>query len=359
MQGEGGRVEKSARLGASTPTPNPSPPPTGGEPIGLSLWVVTDGRAGIENQALGLAEAVARLTLAEITIKRIRWRPAIRRLPTRLNPFPRLSLQPGSDRIAPPWPDLWIANGRASIPLSIAVRRWSRGHTFVVQLQDPLRAPRLFDLVIPPRHDKLEGENVFPITGTPHRVTPERLAAELDRFRPQLDALPHPRVAILIGGRSKAFDISEATATRLGGEIGAAVEQAGGSVMVTFSRRTPPAAERLMRAALEHLPGVIWSGEGDNPYFAFLAAADHILVTEDSANMPAEAAATGAPVHLLKVDGAQARKRRFHAELNERGIARRFSGALEDWYYPPVRETERAAAEVLRRLNLVEENEAD
>ena len=53
------------------------------------IWVVSDGRAGIENQALGLAEAIQRLTLedaapAEITIKRIRWRPAFDRLPSAL-----------------------------------------------------------------------------------------------------------------------------------------------------------------------------------------------------------------------------------------------------------------------------------
>lgn len=325
----------------------------------LSLWVVTDGRAGIENQALGLAEAVARLTPADITIKRVRWRGWMRRLPSRLNPLPLASLAPGSDRIAPPWPDLWIANGRASIPLSIAVRRWSRARTFVVQLQDPLRSPRLFDLVIPPRHDRLEGANVFPITGTPHRVTPERLTAEYERFRPQLEALPRPRVAVLIGGRSKAFDISAATAARLANEIAAAVETAGGSVMVSFSRRTPPAAERILRAALERLPGVIWSGEGPNPYFAFLAAADHILVTEDSANMPAEAAASGAPVHLLKVDGAQARKQRFHAELAERGIARPFTGDLDGWVYETLHETERAAVAVLRAMAIAPGNSVD
>jgi mitochondrial fission protein ELM1 len=105
-----------------------------------------------------------------------------------------------------------------------------------------------------------------------------------------------------------------------------------------------------MRERLKALPGLIWDGEGDNPYFAFLGAADVILVTEDSANMPTEAAATGKPVYLLEMDGAQARKRRFHAELASLGIIRWFDGALETWSYEPLRETERAAAEVLRRL---------
>ena len=34
----------------------------------------------------------------------------------------------------------------------------------------------------------------------------------------------------------------------------------------------------------------IWDGAGDNPYFAYLAFADHVLVTEDSASMVSEAA---------------------------------------------------------------------
>jgi hypothetical protein len=37
----------------------------------------------------------------------------------------------------------------------------------------------LFDLVVPPKHDRLSGDNVLSICGSPHRVTPERLASEL------------------------------------------------------------------------------------------------------------------------------------------------------------------------------------
>jgi uncharacterized protein len=133
-------------------------------------------------------------------------------------------------------------------------------------------------------------------------------------------------------------------------QIGSALDAGGGSLLLTFSRRTPDAAKAILKRALSARPGLIWDGEGANPYFAFLAAADYILVTEDSANMPAEAAATGKPIYLLKMDGAQARKRRFHAELAERGIARPFEGRLDSWTYPPLRETDRAAHEVLRRL---------
>ena len=317
----------------------------------LRIWAVSDGRAGIEAQALGLAEAVSRLRLAHVEVKRIAWPRWMRRAPTQLIPPSARLLAGGKEAMTPPWPDLWLANGRAAVPLSIAVRRWSDRQTFVVQLQDPLRPARLFDLVAPPNHDGLHGPHVFSITGAPHRVTAERLAAELAPFRARLDGLPRPHVAALIGGRSKAFDLSDVRAGRLGEQIRAAVRACGGSLLLTFSRRTPPQAEALLRQALSALPGMIWAGEGPNPYFAFLASADVILVTEDSANMPTEAAATGRPVYLLEMDGAQARKERFHAELADLGIARRFTGALDSWSYPPLRETDRLAVEVLRRMD--------
>ena len=63
----------------------------------LRVWVVSDGRAGIESQALGVAEAVARLRPAEIVVKRVRWRRPLRRLPTRLIAFPQAARDPASD----------------------------------------------------------------------------------------------------------------------------------------------------------------------------------------------------------------------------------------------------------------------
>src|SRR5690606_20708650 len=117
--------------------------------------------------------------------------------------------------------------------------RWSKGKTFVVQLQDPRAPAGAFDLVVPPRHDGLAGPNVWPIVGSPHRLTPERLTEEARAFEAMLAPLPRPRVAVLVGGKSKAFDLPPARAAALAREIGDAVGATGGSVMVTFSRRTP------------------------------------------------------------------------------------------------------------------------
>lgn len=320
----------------------------------LSIWVVSDGRAGIENQALGLAEALQRLTSAQITVKRIRWRGAFDKLPSALKaPW---MLDPSSDPVTPSpgedWPDLWIATGRATLPLSARVKARSGGRTFVVQTQDPRWKTQAYDLVVAPAHDGAAGPNVLSITGSPHRVTPTRLAEGAAAFEAALSPLPRPRVAALIGGRSMAFDLPERHAAELADRIGAAVAEAGGSLMLTFSRRTPEAAKRVMTARLAHLPGLIWDGTGPNPYFAFLHFADHVLVTEDSANMAAEAASTGAPVHILPMIPLKPADKfaRLHADLRERGAARPFDGRLEGWTYEPLKETDRAARAVLQRM---------
>ena len=316
----------------------------------LVIWAMSDGRAGIEAQAVGLSEAVARRRPSEVIVKRIAWKGRLGRLPWWLNLVPRRWLTPDSD-VGPPWPDILIAAGRATLPLAIRIKRWSGGKTFVVQIQDPRVPAKFFDLVIPPNHDRLKGDNVVSIIGAPHRVTAKKLADEYARFAAAIDPLPHPRAAVLIGGRSRAFDLTPERAAAIANQIQLALEQEGGSVLLTFSRRTPAQARALLTARLKSLPGIIWDGEGDNPYFAFLAGADYVLVTEDSANMATEAAGTGKPVFILKMDGQSLKFRLFHEELERHGAARPFGGAFHGWTYEPLAETDRAAAEVLARMD--------
>ncbi|WP_454758884.1 mitochondrial fission ELM1 family protein [Caulobacter segnis] len=328
----------------------------------LKVWAVSDGRAGIEAQVVGLSDAIARLVSCEVTVKRVGWTGRIGRLPWWLNLLPKRWLTPESgiptgkgprrEGAENEWPDVWVAAGRATLPLSIRAKRWSGGKTYVVQIQDPRVPAHMFDLVIPPKHDRLTGDNVLPITGAPHRVTTKKLEAEYAAFADVIDPLPRPRVAVLVGGKSKAFDLSSERAAQIAHSIQIPLEQDGGSLLMTFSRRTPEPARALMAARLRHLPGMVWNGEGPNPYFAFLAAADYILVTEDSTNMATEAASTGKPVFVLKLDGHSLKFRLFHQELESMGAARPYGGAFHGWTYDPVDETDRAAREVLARLGV-------
>ena len=316
----------------------------------LTIWAVSDGRVGIEAQVLGLAEAVARQRPADVVVKRVNWRWGLGRTPLSHAPLPRLLLRAESP-IAPPWPDIWIGAGRASLPLSRRVRAWSGGRTFVAQTQDPRGRLGDFDLVVPPTHDEVSGPNVLPIVGSPNRMNAAGFSRDLARFRARIDPLPHPRVAMIVGGKSKTHDLSPERARRMAAEVAKAVGALGGSLLVSFTRRTPEPAQRILAEGLAGVPGWIWDNQGDNPYFAFLAAADIILVTEDSVNLAADASTTGKPIHVLAMDGGGRKFDRFHEDLRRRGVARTFSGDLATWSYEPLDETNRAASELLRRYD--------
>ena len=109
-------------------------------------WVVTDGRAGIESQALGLAEAVAEIRPMEIVVKRIGVRSPWRELPWRAWGEALGRLSSASDRLDPPFPELWIGCGRLSVPFAVSIKKRAP-ETFTVQLQNP-RAPSALSIMM-------------------------------------------------------------------------------------------------------------------------------------------------------------------------------------------------------------------
>jgi len=301
----------------------------GAPPLQQRALVVSDGRRGIENQALGLAERLA--GLVPLTIETLH--------------LPRSGAVP-----APPEGiDLWIGCGRAAVRAIHAHRKALPGARFVY-LQDPRADHALFDLIIAPRHDRLSAPNAFSIIGSPNRITPQRLKQGEAEFAERLAVLPGPRAAVLIGGDSKHHRFTDAACADLLTAVERIRAQAG-SIMITPSRRSP---ETFRQALAERFGGDrnVWlhDGDGPNPYFAFLAAADWICVTEDSTNMLCEAASAGKPVYRLAVDGNPGKFRHLYAGLEGEGAVRPFLGRLETWTAPGLDETGRAAQRVLEIL---------
>ncbi|HEY8697820.1 MAG TPA: mitochondrial fission ELM1 family protein [Rhizomicrobium sp.] len=308
-------------------------------------WVLTEGAAGMENQALGLAERVG----LPITVKRANlrfpWRWLAPRLP--VSPFGRA--EAGSSAMEPPWPRLVIGCGRQSIPFVRAIKRASGGRTLTVQCQHPRIDPAHFDLVIPPEHDRLTGPNVFPILGSANRITSQRLAEARQQFATRFEPLRTPRLGALVGGSSSSYSFGAAEAQRLAGALANLAKSQG--LMLTTSRRTGPEAAAKIANALAASDADLFLGEGENPYLGILAWADAFLVTADSVNLACEAAAIGKPVHIFPLPGGSAKFRRFHLGLERRGIARTFDGHIEQWTYPPLDETGRAAARIQALLD--------
>lgn len=315
----------------------------------MTIWAVSDGRAGMENQVLGLAEAIARLTPALVARKRIAIRSPYDKLPRGLM-GPSLSrLAPESDRLEAPWPDLWIGCGRRVVPLSMEAKRHI---PFVIQTQDPRAPSRAFDLVIPPEHDGLSGDNIVSIIGSPNRLTENRLRTEAGMLIEDLGLDEDQQyAAALIGGDSKDYSMTGGVVTLML-EALAAAEEAGYRLLITPSRRTPDLVKYHLAEALPE--AWVWDGEPvgrlENPYFGMLGLADRFYVTGESANMLTDAAFTGKPVHMLPLEGGAVKWRRFHQSLEERGVLAPNCGPDDQWTYEPLRETDRVAAEILRRM---------
>lgn len=302
-----------------------------------TCWVVTDGKAGMESQCLGLAEALGVTPIVKRVELRTPWR--------QLAPYLRLGLShaypKSGDVIAPPWPDILIATGRHSVPASLYVHRESRRAgtpALTIQIQNPVIAPSHFDLVVTPLHDRLSGPNVISTIGALHRVTPERLAADAAAFAPLVSHLPRPYVGVLIGGPNAAFRFGPEDLRAFACALRDLARSEHVSLLVTPSRRTGDANVAILRNMLADVPAFVWDGAGANPYYGILGLADQLIVTCDSVNMISEACASGRPVQIYNLPGGSRKFAYFKRLLRERGLARDFSGKLETFSAPRIDE---------------------
>ncbi len=322
-----------------------------------AIWAISDGRAGNRAQALGLAEALGRRLGpggAEISERAV--------TPTRLGAalpaglwhalgrhMPRiLDVTYDGAGLGPPYPKIAVGAGRRVAPLVAALRRHGVSAVQILAPQMPLSA---FDAVVAPAHDGLEGPAVIETLGAVGRITRERIVEEAGRWAPRISPLPPPRIAVLIGGPGGMAPWARGDDARITAALGGLAE-AGWTLLVTTSRRTPDAVTTGITAALARGPHLIHTGQGDNPYPALLGHAEAALVTADSVNMASEAAASGLPVHILEVGGLSSKARAFHAALADRGISRTFTGEIGRWTYPPLAEADRAATLLIEKLAL-------
>lgn len=314
---------------------------------GATGWIITDGKAGMDVQARGVADALGLTYVMKRVEPRGLWRMTAPWGP--VAPSERFG-KPGA-AFEPPWPAVAIATGRASIPYIRALKRKAGPGTFTVVLQDPKTGPRTADLVCVPAHDRLRGPNVLTTLTAPHSFTAARLAALRAAPPPEIAALPAPRIAVVLGGKNAVYKFTDADDERL--EVALrSLAALGASFLVTPSRRTHPRLIERVDKATRGAPRILWRGEGANPYADFLANADALVVTADSVNMTGEACATGKPVYVFHPSRGSDKFRRFHAALEGHGAARPLPDRVEQlpaWTYEPLDSAATIAAEIERR----------
>ena len=245
---------------------------TAGNRPPLVVWVVSDRKPGHVNQSLGLAEALARATLAEIfTLPALpAWRAWLALL---------LKRAPGASL---PAPDLIVGAGHATHLTLLAARR-ARGGRAVV-LMKPSLPRRGFDLCILPQHDG--------VTADAHTLVTE---GALNRIRPAATRDARHGL-LLIGGASKHFDWdSDAIQVQIKSILARTPDT---HWTLTTSRRTPAdfLAQLPSSPTLTVVPHTATSPDW---LPAQLARSGTVWVTPDSASMVFEALTAGADVGVF------------------------------------------------------------
>jgi mitochondrial fission protein ELM1 len=311
-----------------------------------TAWSISDGAAGNRRQAEALASALG-LDARDLSVRiREPWNSFAPRLTFGAHGAIR---EVSGALLAPPWPAIAIGCGRRAALATRLLRRWSGGRTFTVQILDPRIDTRVFDVVVAPRHDGIDGANVITSIGALNPVDAAWLAKGRTAFT-ELATLPAPRTAVLIGATNRAQTLDAYYFAALVERLRARHASEGGSFLVSTSRRTPQDAVQYLRDVFATLPGKFWSspGDGPNPYAGFLAWAERIVVTPDSANMLSEACATGKPVSTFAPRPIGGKLAAFHRELRASGHLRSIDDPSPRSPTPPLAETQ-AIAELVRR----------
>ena len=354
------------------------------------VWVLDDPRAGTAAQAIGIAErlgmAFRRLPLSWNWMAHaaghgragslLGLSASARRL---IGPSPpQLSLPgPRVGRTEPPGPELVISAGRrsAAVALWLKARHGSRiVHCLAPELLGALLPAALrstsrfdaVDLLVVPAQDRPApnpparespdqpppADHILTVLGAPHRLSPLLLHQQANIWHERLAHLPHPRVALLLGGRRHGSDMPPAWAHALGRRVARLAARRNGAVLASTSRRTGREATEALAAGLAPVLHLLyrWGEPGENPYLGFLATADIIVVTADSLAMLGEACATGAAVYVALPELAGPRERRLIAHLIQLGQVRPLDDDLAVWPRASLDESGRVAAEILRRF---------
>jgi uncharacterized protein len=256
-----------------------SPRKTPAEHAGqLTIWRLTDGKAGHEKQTLGLAEALAALTACE------RHDLAVAGCARGLAWWLRGVFPAGR---ALPDPDLVLVAGHGLHFPGLAARHARGGK--LVTLMRPSLPCAWFDLCLIPEHDQPDiAEHIIPTRGALNAV-----GAATGTRRADLGV-------ILLGGPTDDFAWNDADIIDQARRIAEARPDIHWHL--TTSRRTPPRLAPSLRAGcpanievVDHLdtaPGWIENN---------LRAATQAWVTEDSVSMLYEALTAGCRVGLLRL----------------------------------------------------------
>ena len=309
-----------------------------------TIWVLDDPARDRSGAALAIAERLG-LPFRRVPLA-ASWLAPLGRLAPR---GARFGLPPALEQAAAP--RLVIGAGGRSAVAAL----WLKRHTGSRLVHCMRPGPRAggFDLLVVGWHDHPPARaNVLPVLGELSRLSPLRLRQAGRAWAERLVHLPHPRVALFVGGPAFASEMPPALAHGLGRQVATLARRAGGAVLAATGPRTGREATEALAAALGACPHMLhrYGEPGEHPHAAMLALADAVVVTADSAPALSEACATSAPVYVALPELAGARQRRLVASFIAAGQVRRLGHSLTAWARAPLDEATRVAQDIGARF---------
>lgn len=249
------------------------------------VWVLLGGRTGDNNQLLRLADELG----LPFRALQLRYNP-LHLVPPRILGTTLASLSNECAReICPPWPELVLGIGYRSVPVALAIRKFSSGTSKLVRLGNPRLHPANFDLVITTaQYSVVDASNVVRL---PIGISTAPELEPTQEERKWLLRLARPHRLLLIGGRSFMWGLRPGAVARAAAKI----VRKGGSLIAVPS----PRSSRNVIAAVKAATGAPVADDFPR-YAVLLAEADEIYVTGDSVSMISDAIATAKPVGIIR-----------------------------------------------------------
>lgn len=211
-----------------------------------------------------------------------------------------------------------------------------------------------FGLVVAPFQPRPLPAPLMAVRCLPTRMSPLRLRRARAGWAERLAHLPHPRIALLVGGPDRHWlrgaELRPDAAYDLGRTVTALAIERRGCVLALTMPGTGHEAEDALAAGLATGMHLLHRANepGENPHAAFLATADAVVAPAASLGLISEACATEAPVFYAKADLASPRQLRALAVLHRADLVRPFQDMLSPWPRQPIDEAGRVAAEITR-----------
>ena len=306
--------------------------------------LLTEGYHGMISQVEGLAKALN----ADFQHRIVKLKWLWNYIPPKLSPVSRLILKNEQYITENEKFDLVVSCGRKSVIPSIFIKKKNK-KIFTIHIQDPKVRFNNFDLIVAPEHDELKGENVITSKGAIHYIT--RL--EIEKARSYLlDKIQNEKiVSLILGGPNKYYNFSNEELTNIFGEIKSSFISQGYKAIIIPSMRTP---KRIIDLAITEFltDGFVVNSVDKQAYLSSLAIANSIVVTCDSTSMISEAATSGKPIFVARMQPKRNnyRFKRFYKLFRELGIIKNLGEKVENWTYNSFNEAERIAAIINSRL---------